>query len=130
MFLQNTFITETYNYTKRILQSHTDHYPNNRATNWKKLTTEELNRYIACHWSTRTKNKRHMPVGKTHHRIVRGSIPFPIKRDTFSHGSQERFCYCPGCFLEVSSFQSHLHQFDPRKEHLYLLNRWQGRPNS
>jgi hypothetical protein len=34
--LQNIFITETNNYTKKILQSHTDHSPNSRATNWKK----------------------------------------------------------------------------------------------
>jgi hypothetical protein len=27
-------------------------------------------------------------------------------------------------------FSSHLYQFDPGKEHLYLLNRWQGRRNS
>jgi len=25
---------------------------------------------------------------------------------------------------------SHLHRFDPGREHLYLLNRWQGGPNS
>jgi len=37
MFLQNIFITETNNYTKRILQSHTDHYPNTRSTNCKKI---------------------------------------------------------------------------------------------
>jgi len=56
MFLETIFITETNNYTKRIGQSHTDHYPNTRAMN------------------------------------------------------------------------SHLHQFDPRKGQLYLLNKWQGRP--
>jgi hypothetical protein len=43
------------NYTKTILQSHTDHYPNTTA-------------------------------------------------DMFSHGSQERVCYCPGCLLQVSCF--------------------------
>jgi len=52
MFLQNIFITETSNYTKRILHSHTEHYTNTTAKNWKKLTTEELNRSIACHRST------------------------------------------------------------------------------
>ena len=51
MFLQNIFITPTSNYIKRILHSHTDHYPNNRAKNWKKLSTEQLNRSIACHRS-------------------------------------------------------------------------------
>ena len=29
---------------------------------------------------------------------------FPIKPDMFPHGSQERFCYCPWCLLEVSGF--------------------------
>jgi hypothetical protein len=77
MFLQNIFITETNNYINRILHSHTDHYPNNRATNWKKITTEELNRSIACHRTTQTKNNSHLLVCKTHHSIVRGSITFP-----------------------------------------------------
>ena len=54
-FLQNIFVTETSNYTKRIPLSHTDHYHNTRAMNWEKLTTEELNRSIACHKSTQTK---------------------------------------------------------------------------
>jgi hypothetical protein len=57
-------MTETNNYTKRILQSHTDHYPNIRATNWKKLTNEELNRSLACHMSKQMKNKSHMLVHK------------------------------------------------------------------
>jgi hypothetical protein len=77
MFLQNIFITETNNYTKRILQSHTDHSPNSRAKNWKKLTTKELNISVACHRSSQTKNKSHMLVYKTHHTILRGSITFP-----------------------------------------------------
>jgi hypothetical protein len=77
----NIFITETNNYTKRIPQSHTDHYPNTRATNWTKLTTEEINRPIDCHRSTQTKNKSHMVVRKTHHSTVSGSITFP--RDNF-----------------------------------------------
>jgi len=55
MFLENNLITETSNYTKTILESHKDHYPNTRATNWKNLTTEELNRSIACHKSTQMK---------------------------------------------------------------------------
>ena len=57
MFLQNIFITETNNYTKRILPSHTDRSPNSGATNWEKLTTEELNRSIACHRSTDEKQE-------------------------------------------------------------------------
>jgi len=62
MFLQNIFITETSNYTKRILHSHTDHYPITRANNWKKLTTEELNRSIVCH---RSRDEKQEPyVGK------------------------------------------------------------------
>jgi len=77
MFLQNIFITETNNYTKRILQSHTDHYPNISVTKWKKLITEELNRSIACHRSTQTKHKSHMLLHKTHHSIIPGSITSP-----------------------------------------------------
>jgi hypothetical protein len=30
----------------------------------------------------------------------------------------------------VQWFSSHLHQLDPVKEHLYLLNKWQGKTNS
>ena len=75
------FITETNNYTKRILQSHTDHYHNTRATNWKILTTEELTRFIACHRSKKTKKKSRMLVHKTHHSNVRISVKFP--RDSF-----------------------------------------------
>jgi len=109
MFLQNIFITETNNYTKRILQSHTDHYPNISVTKWKKLITEELNRSIACHRSTQTKHKSHNAVTQNtsqhcpwFHNISK--TQFPIKPDMFSHGSQERSCYCPGCLLEVSGF--------------------------
>ena len=75
-------IPETNNYTKSILPSHTDHSPNSRATNCKKITTEELNRSIACHRPRQTKNKSHMLVHKTHHSIVLGSITFP--RDNFN----------------------------------------------
>jgi len=39
MFLQNILIKENNNYTKTILHSHTDHYRNITAMNWKKLTT-------------------------------------------------------------------------------------------
>ena len=77
MFIQSVFITETNNYTKRILQSHTDHFSNIRAMNWKKLTTEVVNRFIACHGSTQMKNKSHVLVRKTHHSIVRSSVAFP-----------------------------------------------------
>jgi hypothetical protein len=90
-----------------ILQSHTDHYSNTRVTNWKKLTTEELNRSTACHRSTQAKNKRHMPVHKTHHSTVRGSIIFP--RDHL------QFCYCPGCFLEVKGFHHTSTNLTPEK---------------
>jgi hypothetical protein len=76
-FLQNIFIKETNNYTKRILPSHTDHSPNSRAKNWKKLTTEEINRSIACHRPKQTKNKSHMLVHKIHHSILLSSITFP-----------------------------------------------------
>ena len=100
MFLQNIFITETNNYSKRILQSHIDHYHNSRATNWKKLTTEGLNRFIACHRYTQMKNKSHMLVCKNpsqhcpcFHNISKSQ--FPLKPGLFSHGSQERFCYFP-----------------------------------
>jgi len=72
---------ETNNYTKRILQSQTDQYTNTTSTNWKKLTTEGLKVFIACHSSTLTKNKSHMLVRKTHHSTVFGSITFP--RDIF-----------------------------------------------
>jgi hypothetical protein len=81
MFLQNNFIKENNNYTKRILQTHTDHYTNTRAMNWKKLTNEEINRSIACHTHTQMKNKSHVLVSKTHYSIVLGSITFP--RDNF-----------------------------------------------
>ena len=57
MFLQNIFITETNNYTKRILPSHTDRSPNSGAMNWKKLNTEDLNRSIARHRSTDQKQE-------------------------------------------------------------------------
>jgi len=57
MFLKNIFITETSNYTKKILHSHTDLYPNTRAKNWKKLTIEELNRSRASHRSTDEKQE-------------------------------------------------------------------------
>jgi len=76
MFLQNILIKENNNYTKRILHSHTDHYPN-MATNWKKLTTKQLNRSIACNRSKQRKKKNHVLVCKTHHSTVLGSITFP-----------------------------------------------------
>jgi hypothetical protein len=71
------FITETYNYTKRNLQSHTDHYPNTRAMKWKKITTEELNKSIACHRSKQMKNKSHMLVRKIHQNHVHSSKTLP-----------------------------------------------------
>jgi len=105
MSLQNIFVTETNNYTKRIFQSHTDHYPTTMAMNWKKLTTEELNRFIGLH---RRKTRGICWYAKP---ITAWSIgpniskrQFRIKPDMFSHGSQERFCYCSGCLLEVSCF--------------------------
>jgi len=99
MFLQNILIKENNNYTKRILHSHTDHYRNITAMNWKNLTTEQLNRPIACHRSKQTKNKSPVLAHKTHHSIVLGSITFPtdnfqLKPEMFSQGRQERFCYC------------------------------------
>jgi hypothetical protein len=45
--------------------------------NWKTLTTEQLNRSIACHRSKQTKNKSHVLAHKTHHSIVLGSIIIP-----------------------------------------------------
>ena len=39
---------------------------------------------------------------RSFHNISKGQ--FPIKPAMFSHGIQERFCYCPGCLLEVSGF--------------------------
>jgi len=77
MFLQNILIKENNNYTKTILHSHTDHYRNITAMNWKKLTTKQLNRSIACHRSKQTKNKSHVLAHKTHHSTVLGSITFP-----------------------------------------------------
>jgi len=77
--------------------------------NWKKLTTEGLNRFIASHSSTQMKNKSHMLVRKTHHSIVFGSITF--SRDNFQLNltcfhmvAKKDFVYCPGCLLEVSGF--------------------------
>jgi TnpA family transposase len=64
LFLQNILIKGNNNYTKTILQSHTDHYPNTMAMNLKKSTPEELNRSIACYRSKQKKNKSHMLVGK------------------------------------------------------------------
>jgi hypothetical protein len=100
--------------------------------NWKKLTTEEINKSIPCHRTTQMKNKSHMLVCKTHHSIVLGFITFP--KDNFQSNLI--------CFHMVATkdfaivldaclrFPSHLHQFNPGKKQLYLLNRWQGRPNS
>jgi len=107
MFIQNIFITETSNYTKRILHSQTDHYTNTRAKNWKKLTTEELNGSIACHRSTDNKQEPYMLVRRkpSLHCPWLQNISkeqFPIKPDMFSHGSQERFCYCLGSLFQVS----------------------------
>ena len=68
--LKNIFITETSNYTKRILHSHTD-YPNNRANNWKKLTTEELNRSIVCH---RSRDEKQEPYAGTQKPIAALSL--------------------------------------------------------
>ena len=98
MFLQNILIKENNNYTKTIPHSHTDHYRNITSMNWKKLTTEQLNRSIACHRSKQTKNKSHVPANKSHHSTVLGYITFPtdnfqLKPDMFSQGRQ-RFCYC------------------------------------
>jgi len=90
----NIFITETNNYTKRLLQSHTDHYLTPGLWTGKKLTTEELNRSIACHRTTQMKNKSHMLVCKTHHSTVLGYISkgqFPIEPDMFSHGTKKDF---------------------------------------
>jgi hypothetical protein len=81
MFLQNIFKTETNNYIKRILQTHTDHYHKTMATNLKKLNTQEVNKLIACHRSKQIKNKSHVLVCKTHHIYDRSSITFP--RDNF-----------------------------------------------
>jgi hypothetical protein len=135
MFLQNIFITETNNYTKRILQSHTDHYPNSRATNWKKLTTEGLNRFIACHRSTQMINKTHMLVYKTHHSNVLGSIIFPkdnfqLNLTCFHMVAKKDFAIVPDTYMSVVFISSQFYQSGPRKEHLYLPNKWQGRPNS
>ena len=119
MFLQNILIKENNNYTKTILHSHTDHYRNITAMKWKKLTTKQLNRSIACHRSKQRK-KSHVLAHKTHHSTVLGSITFPtdniqLKPDMFSHGRQERFCYCPGCLLEVSSFHHTSTNLTPEK---------------
>jgi len=78
MFLQNILIKENNNYTKTILHSHTDHYPNTSAMNWKTLNTEQLNRSIDCHSSKQTKNKSQVLAHKTHHSTVLGSLTFPI----------------------------------------------------
>ena len=75
--LQNIFIKETNNYTKRILPSHIDHSLKSRGTNGKKLTTEEINTSIACHKPKQRKNKSRLLVRKIHHWIVLGSIIFP-----------------------------------------------------
>ena len=131
MFLQNILIKENNNYTIRILHSHTDHYPN-MATNWKKLTTKELNRSIACHRSKQRKKKNHVLAHKTHHSTVLGSITFPTENlqsnlTCFHKVGKKDFATVLDAVLW---FSSHLHQFGHRKEHLYLLNRWQGRTNS
>jgi len=107
MFLQYILIKENNNYTKTILHSHTDHYHNITAMNWKKLTTKQLNRSIACHRSKQRTKKNHVLAHKTHHSTVLCSITFPtdnfqLKPDMFSQGRQERFCYCLGCLLGVS----------------------------
>jgi len=120
MFLQNILIKENNNYTKTILHSHTDHYRNITATNWKKLTTKQLNRSIACHRPKQTKNKSHVLAHKTHHSTVLCSITFPMDNfrltpDMFSQGRQERFCCCPGCLLEVSSFHHTSNNLTPEK---------------
>jgi len=86
--------------------------------NWKKLTTKQLNRSIACHRSKQTKTKSPVLAHKTHHSTVLGSITFPtdnfqLKPDMFSHGTQERFCCCPGCLLEVSGFHHTSTNFTP-----------------
>jgi len=64
MFLENIFMKETSNYTKRILDFYTDHYPNTSAKNWKKLTTEELNRSIASQRSTDEKQEPYAGMQK------------------------------------------------------------------
>jgi hypothetical protein len=96
--------------------------------NWKKLTTEQLNRSIACHRSKQTKNKSHVLAHKTHHNTVLGSITFPrhnfqLKPDMFSHGRQERLYYCPGCLLEVSDFHHTATNLTPHKN---TCNCWIG----
>jgi UDP-galactopyranose mutase len=64
MFLQNIFITETSNYTKTILHSHTDHYSNTRVKNYKPLTTEELKKSIVSHTSTAEKREPYAGMKK------------------------------------------------------------------
>jgi len=120
MFLQNILIKGNNNYNKTILHSHTDHYPNSSAMNWKTLTNEQLNRSIDCHTSKQTKNKRHVLAHKTHHSTVLGSIIFPtdnfqLKSDMFSQGRQERFCNWPGCLLQVSCFHHTSTNLTPEK---------------
>jgi len=120
MFLQNILIKENNNSTNRILHSHTDHYRNITAMNWKKLTTEHLNRSIAYHRSKQTKNKSHALAHKTHHSTVLGSITFPrenfqLKPDMLPHGRQERFYYCPGGLLGVSCVHHIFTNFTPEK---------------
>jgi len=77
MFLQNILIKGNNNYTKTILHSHTDHYPNTSAMNWKKLTTKQLNRSTACQRCKQMKNKSHVLAHKTHHSIVLCYITLP-----------------------------------------------------
>jgi len=77
MFLQNILIKGNNNYTKTILHSHTDHYTNITATNWKKLTCEERNRSTDCQSSKQMKNKSHVLAHKTHHSIVLCSVTLP-----------------------------------------------------
>jgi len=120
MFLQNILIKGNNNYTKTIPHSHTDHYRNITATNWKKLTCEERNRSIVCHRSKQMTNKRHVLAHKTHHSTVLGSITFPrnnfhLKPDMFPFGTQERFYYCPGRLLGVSGFHLIFANFTPEK---------------
>ena len=40
---------------------------------------------------------------------------FPNKPVMFSHGSQERFCYCLGCLLQVSGFHHTCTNLTPEK---------------
>ena len=133
IILQNIFITETSNYTKRILHSHTDHYTNTGQITGK-INYWGAKQIYSLSQVNRWKTRAICWYTKTHRSIVLGSITFP--RNNFQLNltcfhmvaKKDLATILDACWRSVVFITPPA--IWPKKKHLYLLNRGQGRPNS